>query len=103
MTVSAKTSEILSFALTHDGKRRLGRADNLMATLTAHYLLEHLERSGYVIMQKPPAAMHSAPAASSAARMPDRRRTRNLGTLLPCGADTPANCPRRKSPACSAR
>ena len=53
----ANPSEVLfslSYALTHDGKRRFGRADNLMATLTAHHLLEHLERSGYVIMQKPP-------------------------------------------------
>jgi hypothetical protein len=60
----ANPSEVLfslSYALTHDGKRRFGRADNLMATLTAHHLLEHLERSGYVIMQRPPAAMHSAP------------------------------------------
>jgi hypothetical protein len=31
-----------------------------MATLTAHHLLEHLERSGYVIMQKPPAVTRSA-------------------------------------------
>jgi hypothetical protein len=48
----ANPSEVLfslSCALTHDGKRRFGRADNLMAALTAHHLLEHLERSGYVI------------------------------------------------------
>jgi hypothetical protein len=65
----ANPSEVLfslSFALTHDGKRRFGRADNLMAALTAHHLLEHLERSGYVIMQRaagqtatwPPAPAH---------------------------------------------
>ena len=61
----ANPSEVLfslSFALTHDGKRRFGRADNLMATLTAHHPLEHLERSGYVIMQRPAAVTHSAPA-----------------------------------------
>jgi hypothetical protein len=61
----ANPSEVLfslSYALTHDGKRRFGRADNLMAALTAHHLLEHLERPGFVVMQKPPTAMHSAPA-----------------------------------------
>jgi hypothetical protein len=50
----------LSYALTHDGKRRFGQANNLMAVLTAHHLLEHLERSGFVVMKKPPVADHAA-------------------------------------------
>jgi hypothetical protein len=56
-------SEVLfsvSFALTRDGKRRFGQVDNLMAVLTAHHLLDHLERSGFVVVQKPPAVMHAA-------------------------------------------
>jgi hypothetical protein len=41
----------LSFALTHDGRRRYRQADQSMANIVANHLLSHLERS-YVIMQK---------------------------------------------------
>jgi hypothetical protein len=36
-------------------------ADELMARITAERLVEHLERSGYVVMHKPSLGLHRAP------------------------------------------
>jgi hypothetical protein len=52
----------LSFALRFDGRKAASDARELMANITAQRLVEHLERSGFVVMKKPPAAPHSAPA-----------------------------------------
>ena len=43
----------LSFALQFNGRKRVHDADELMARITAERLVEHLERSGYVVMHKP--------------------------------------------------
>jgi hypothetical protein len=45
----------LAFALTRDGRKRESNAPELMAGIVAERLIERLERSGFVIMQKPPA------------------------------------------------
>jgi hypothetical protein len=50
-----EVAETLSFALLYDGRRRVHHADNTMARITAERLLRHLERSGFVVMKKPPA------------------------------------------------
>jgi hypothetical protein len=60
----AKLERALAHVPPYDGKRRLGRADNLMATLTAHHLLERLERSGYIIMQREAGANGDMAAAA---------------------------------------
>jgi hypothetical protein len=44
----------LSFALRFDGRKRLHRADEHMSNITADHLIRYLERSGYVVMKKPP-------------------------------------------------
>ena len=49
----------LAFALTHDGKRQFRTSGEMMAKITARHLLEHLERSGFVLMKEPPAKMVS--------------------------------------------
>jgi len=36
-------------------------ADETMARITAERLVEHLERSGYVVVHKPPLGQHGAP------------------------------------------
>jgi hypothetical protein len=46
-------TDSLSFALRFDGRKRVRHADEAMARITAERLVQHLERSGYVIMQKP--------------------------------------------------
>ena len=55
-------AESLSFALRYDGRKRVHQADTFMARITAERLVQHLELSGFVLMKKPPAPAHSAPA-----------------------------------------
>ncbi len=45
--------ETLAFALRFSGRKRVHQGDEFMATITAQRLVEHLERSGYVIMKQP--------------------------------------------------
>ena len=55
----ATTSELeesLSFALRYAGKKRVHSADDVMARVTAERLVQHLDRSGYVLMKRPAAA-----------------------------------------------
>ena len=52
----ASTQEIeesLCFALRFAGRKRVHHADEVMARITAERLVQHLERSGYVLMKKP--------------------------------------------------
>ncbi len=49
----------LSFALRYAGRKRVHHADDAMARITAERLVEHLERSGYVLMKRPDAAAPS--------------------------------------------
>ena len=45
----------LSYALRHGRSASQQSRDDLIARLAAEQVLEHLERSNYVVMQKPPA------------------------------------------------
>ena len=61
--------ESLSFALRFSGRKRVHHADDAMARITAERLVQHLERSGFVLMKRPPAAppstsRHSHPNAT---------------------------------------
>jgi hypothetical protein len=49
------------FARRFDGRKREYGADEIMAQITVEPLIEHLERSGYVVAHKPPLALHGAP------------------------------------------
>jgi hypothetical protein len=51
----------LSFALRYDGRKRVHHADDAMARITADRLVRHLERSGFVLMKRPP---HAAPTTA---------------------------------------
>lgn len=51
----------LAFALRFNGRKRFHSADDYMAQIVAEHLLAHLERSGFVIMKRPPAAPYSWP------------------------------------------
>jgi hypothetical protein len=58
-------AEALAFALRFDGRRRVHSADSMMARIAADRLVQHLERSGFVVMKKPdrlpPTASHHPP------------------------------------------
>ncbi|MGH7249101.1 MAG: hypothetical protein ACREH9_13450 [Pseudomonadota bacterium] len=51
--------ESLAFALRVEGRKRVHHADEVMARITAERLIQHLERSGYVVMRRPAAAAPS--------------------------------------------
>jgi hypothetical protein len=47
-------AEALAFALRYSGRKRTHHAGEMMAAIVAKRLVEHLERSGFVVMKKPP-------------------------------------------------
>ena len=47
-------ADALAFALRFDGRRRKHDAAEMMARIVAKRLVEHLERSGFVVLKKPP-------------------------------------------------
>jgi hypothetical protein len=55
----ADLKESLAFALRFEGKKRRHDADDYMARIVADRLVRHLERSGYVVMKRPPAGGHA--------------------------------------------
>jgi hypothetical protein len=47
-------ADALAFALRFDGTKRKHDSAEIMAQIVAKRLVEHLERSGFVVMKKPP-------------------------------------------------
>jgi len=47
-------ADALAFALRFQGRKRVHSADELMSAIVAKRLVEHLERSGFVVMKRPP-------------------------------------------------
>jgi hypothetical protein len=56
---SLEIQESLSFALRYAGRKRVHHADDAMARITAERLVQHLERSGFVLMKRPNGAAPS--------------------------------------------
>jgi hypothetical protein len=54
--------QALARALWFDGRKALKLSGESMAKITAAHLAEQLRRSGFVVMKKPPAPPHRAPA-----------------------------------------
>jgi hypothetical protein len=44
----------LAFALRFSGRKRFHGGDEFMADITAKHLVEHLRRSGFIVMRRPP-------------------------------------------------
>ena len=57
-------TESLAFALRYDGRKRVYTGHDFMARITAERLVEHLNRSGFVLMKQPPAAAPSLPGST---------------------------------------
>ena len=47
-------ADALAFALRFNGRKRVHSADEIMSAIVAKRLVEHLERSGFVVMKRPP-------------------------------------------------
>jgi len=45
-------ADALAFALRFQGRRRVHNADEIMSTIVAKRLVEHLERAGFVVMKR---------------------------------------------------
>ena len=43
-----------AFALRFQGRKRVHNADELMSAIVAKRLVKHLERSGFVVVKRPP-------------------------------------------------
>jgi hypothetical protein len=52
----ADVADALAYALRYDGNRRVYHADDVMARITADYLIRHLTACGFVVMRAPPGA-----------------------------------------------
>jgi hypothetical protein len=46
-------ADALAFALRFDGRKRVHNAGEIMARIVAKRLVDHLERAGFVVMQRP--------------------------------------------------
>jgi hypothetical protein len=53
-TSAEDLANALAFALRSEGRTRVHNADEIMSAIVAKCLVEHLERSGFVVMKKPP-------------------------------------------------
>ena len=53
---SEDLADALAFALRYSGRKRVNDASEMMAAIVAKRLVEHLERSGFVVnaLKKPP-------------------------------------------------
>lgn len=58
---AADVADALAFAVRFQGRKRVHNADEFMSVIVAERLVEHLERSGLVIMKKPPLCGGGAP------------------------------------------
>jgi hypothetical protein len=65
-TSAAEMAEAPSFALRYDGRKRVHHADALTGRITAERLVEHLTRSGFVLMKASAGRLHAAPYPPSA-------------------------------------
>jgi len=57
----AEIADAIAFALRYSGRKRVHDSAELMAAIVTKRLVEHLERSGFVVMKRPPLS-GSAPA-----------------------------------------
>jgi len=62
-------AETIAFALRYSGRKRVQDSSEMMAAIVAKRLVEHLARSGFVVMKRPP--ISGAAAIGSAGGLPN--------------------------------
>jgi hypothetical protein len=67
---SEDLADAIAFALRFSGRKRVHNADELMSAIVAKRLVEHLQRSGFVVMKRPPIG-GSAPAPQGPNTVPN--------------------------------
>ena len=68
LATAEDVANALAFALRFSGRKRVHNADELMSSIVAKRLVEHLERSGFVVMKRPPIGGSTAPLRGEAAQ-----------------------------------
>jgi hypothetical protein len=63
-------ADAIAFALRFSGRKCVHNADELMSAIVAKRLVEHLERSGFVVLKTPPIG-GSAPAPGRPEAVPN--------------------------------
>jgi hypothetical protein len=51
---SQEIADAIAFALRYSGRKRVNDSSEMMAAIVAKRLVEHLGRSGFVVMKRPP-------------------------------------------------
>ena len=51
---SEEIADAIAFALRYSGRKRVHDSSEMMAAIVAKRLGQHLERSGFVVMKRPP-------------------------------------------------
>ena len=51
---SQEIADAIAFALRYSGRKRVNDSSEMMAAIVAKRLVSHLERSGFVVMKRPP-------------------------------------------------
>jgi hypothetical protein len=64
LATAEDVASALAFALRFSGRKRVHNADELMSSIVAKRLAEHLERSGFVVMKRPPIGGSTPPYRS---------------------------------------
>jgi hypothetical protein len=52
LSTAEDVADALAFALRFQGRKRVHNADELMSAIVAKRLVEHLERTGFVVMEE---------------------------------------------------
>jgi hypothetical protein len=75
---SADLAGALAYALRYQGRKRTHNADEIMAEIVAKRLVEHLERSGFVVMKREPITGGAALGRGFAGRRCGRGESQTL-------------------------
>ena len=60
----AEIADAIAFALRYSGRKRVHDSGEMMAAIVANRLVEHLERSGFVVLKRPPIGGGAPPASA---------------------------------------
>jgi hypothetical protein len=61
----AELEQAIAHALQFDGRKPFRTSGEMMAKITAAHLVEQLRRGGFVVMKRPAAPEHTAPAGDA--------------------------------------
>jgi hypothetical protein len=51
---AVEIADAIAFALRYSGRKRVNDSSEMMAAIVAKRLVQHVERSGFVVMKRPP-------------------------------------------------